>query len=262
MELGAKKNTRGWRRGVACLLCLLGVAAMRCPAGGRGEAAPPDLAVLREWRAGERVSLAAVAQFGLDSCFVAERLSDQVFARMRGKSYKADCTVPRGRLRYVKVLHHDGKGNIRLGELVCHETLARDLVDIFRKLYEARYPIERMLLVDRYDADDDSSMRHNNTSCFNFRRVSGSVRLSSHSLGCAVDINPLYNPCVRRRTRGGTLVQPAEGKPYADRTAEFPYKIQRDDLCHRLFLSHGFTWGGGWTHVKDYQHFEKMPPRR
>lgn len=261
MKLRIGKKTRGGGRRLACLLGLLGVAASLCTAGGGASVAPPDVSALRQWRAGERVSLAAVARYGLDSCFVAERLSDQVFARMRGKSYKAECTVPRGKLRYLKVLHYNAEGEIRLGELVCHASIAPDLVSIFRSLYEARYPIERMLLVDCYDADDDSSMRDNNTSCFNFRRVSGSDRLSIHSLGCAVDINPRYNPCVRRRTRGGTLVQPAEGKPYADRTAEFPYKICRGDLCHRLFLAHGFTWGGGWTHVKDYQHFEKMPPR-
>ena len=72
----------------------------------------------------------------------------------------------------------------------------------------------------------------------------------------AVDINPLYNPYVK--TNGGrTVVAPAEAAPYAERKRDFPYKIAEDDPCCREFLRHGFTWGGHWKSLKDYQHFEK-----
>ena len=33
--------------------------------------------------------------------------------------------------------------------------------------------------------------------------------------------------------------------------------IDRNDLCYRLFVKHGFTWGGSWRSLKDYQHFER-----
>ena len=42
-----------------------------------------------------------------------------------------------------------------------------------------------------------------------------------------------------------------------DREQDFPYKIDENDLCCRLFKEHGFSWGGDWNSVKDYQHFEK-----
>ena len=143
-----------------------------------------------------------------------------------------------------------------LGELVCNEAICGDLLDIFRVLYDASYPIERMVLIDEYDAQDGPSMRANNSSAFNFRFVAGTGVLSSHSRGMAVDINPLYNPYVK--TNGGrTVVDPAEAAPYADRTRDFPYKIAEDDPCCREFLRHGFTWGGHWKSLKDYQHFEK-----
>lgn len=113
-----------------------------------------------------------------------------------------------------------------------------------------------MVLIDEYDAQDGPSMRANNSSAFNFRFVAGTGVLSSHSRGMAVDINPLYNPYVK--TNGGrTVVDPAEAAPYADRTRDFPYKIAEDDPCCREFLRHGFTWGGHWKSLKDYQHFEK-----
>ena len=43
---------------------------------------------------------------------------------------------------------------------------------------------------------------------------------------------------------------------YADRSKQYRYKIVKGDLLHRLFLKHGFTWGGAWRTMKDYQHFE------
>ena len=43
---------------------------------------------------------------------------------------------------------------------------------------------------------------------------------------------------------------------YLDRDADFPYKIDHEDLCFKLFTEHGFEWGGDWEDRKDYQHFE------
>lgn len=188
--------------------------------------------------------------------FFQEEISDAVFARIDGKSFKKDCTTPREDLRYLRILHYNKEGERLEGELICHKDIADDLLAIFRDLYKARYPIERMVLVDEYDADDETSMRANNSSAFNFRYISGTRRLSRHSRGMAIDINPLYNPYVRQRN-GRTVVEPSTARPYVDRTKDFPYKIVRGDLCHRLFTKHGFAWGGDWKNSKDYQHFEK-----
>jgi hypothetical protein len=190
------------------------------------------------------------------SAFQSVDISDEVFARIEGKSFKKECTTPRKDLRYLRVLHYNKVGEELEGELICHKDIAEDLLDIFRKLHEARYPIERMVLVDEYGADDEASMRANNSSAFNFRFISGTRSLSRHSRGMAIDINPLYNPYVRHRG-GRTLVSPENAKAYTDRSEAFPYKIERDDLCVRLFKEHGFTWGGDWKNSKDYQHFEK-----
>lgn len=212
---------------------------------------------LAHWKAGERVKAADVKKFGIDRCFVADTISDAVFSRMWKKSYKANCTVPRSDLRYVKVLHYTLDGKIQIGELVCDKDIAKDLIEIFRALYDAKYPIERMVLVDEYNAEDEPSMTANNTSCFNFRFVSGTKKLSNHSRGRAIDINTRYNPYVKKRSDGTVHVEPAVGRPYIDRSKTFNYKIEHNDLCYKLFRQHGFEWGGDWKSVKDYQHFEK-----
>ena len=100
------------------------------------------------------------------------------------------------------------------------------------------------------------SMSDNNSSCFCFRNVDGTKSLSKHARGLAVDINTRYNPYVRRRN-GRLHVSPDNGRPYADRSKTFIYKIEKDDLLYRLFTEHGFRWGGNWNTMKDYQHFEK-----
>lgn len=187
-----------------------------------------------------------------DSLFVIREIDDAVFERIKGRSLKENCTVPLEDLRYLTIAHYDGDGNVCRGEIICNVKIADDLIDIFRNLYNAGYPIESVRLIDEFDADDVKSMQANNTSCFNFRKVAGSKKLSKHALGMAIDINPLYNPYVK-----GTVVSPPEGKPYADRKGDFPYKIDKEDLCYKEFIAHGFTWGGSWNSLKDYQHFEK-----
>jgi hypothetical protein len=175
---------------------------------------------------------------------------------MQGRSYQPNPHIQRSDLRYLRVLHYDYDGRTHQGELICNKRIATKVLSIFLELYEARYPIQRISLPDNFDADDERQMRANNTSAFCYRPVSGSDKLSYHARGLAIDINPLYNPCVRRLKNGETQVQPSTAHPYVDRTKTFQYKITAGDLCHRIFLRYGFTWGGSWRSLKDYQHFE------
>ncbi len=217
---------------------------------------PSETTILQDWQAGKRVSEDAVKAYGIDRCFTILKIDDATFKRINGKSYKKGCRVPRSELRYLRVLHRTLDGATQLGEIVCNRAIANDLITIFRQLYQARYPIERMVLIDEYEAEDEPSMTANNTTCFNYRTVAGSSKLSAHSLGMAIDINPLYNPYIKVRN-GHTVVQPKAGRPYTNRAQHFNYKITTTDLCYKLFRQHGFSWGGSWRSLKDYQHFEK-----
>lgn len=190
-----------------------------------------------------------------DDFYISE-IPDDIFAKMQGKSYKEDCTVPREDLRYVHVRHMGFDGEVKDGELVVNKAIADDVLAIFEELYKADYPIEKVRLVDEYDADDEASMSDNNSSAFNFRFISHTTRISRHGLGMAVDINTRYNPYVKT-VDGKLSIEPANGADYVDRSKDFPHKIDHEDLCYKLFKEHGFIWGGDWTHSKDYQHFER-----
>ena len=188
--------------------------------------------------------------------FYISEIPDDIFEKMQGKSYKADCTLPRENLRYIHVLHVGFDNQVHEGELVVNKDIADDVLEIFKELYESGYQIEKVRLVDEYDADDEASMSDNNSSAFNFRFISHTTKISKHGMGMAVDINTLYNPYVKT-VDGELSIEPANAADYVDRSKDFSHKIDHDDLCYKLFTEHGFEWGGDWTHSKDYQHFEK-----
>ena len=195
--------------------------------------------------------------------FYYEPLDDSIKQRITGISYpETGCTVPYEDLSYVGLLYIDFNGEEQTGELICNKAIAQDMVEIFYELYRNDYRIERIRLVDEYDGDDTLSMLDNNTSCFNYRVVDGTTTLSKHALGCAIDINPFYNPYViyNKNGSGETYISPKGSEIYADRSQNFPYKIDENDLCYKLFIKHGFTWGGNWNSTKDYQHFQIILP--
>jgi len=215
-----------------------------------GDYVPEDLCP------GDVVPEAVVEKVGVDGFFRVMEIPDDVFSLMQGKSFKPDCTVPRDSLRYLVCLHKNVNGVTRVGEMVLHRTIADDVLEIFRELYRQGYPIEKMRLIDYWDADDERSMRDNNSSSFNFRFITHTTKVSKHGLGMAVDINPLYNPYYKVLSDGTEIIEPATAAPYIDRSKEFAYKIVEGDPCWTLFTSHGFEWGGSWTKSKDWQHFE------
>jgi poly-gamma-glutamate synthesis protein (capsule biosynthesis protein) len=133
-----------------------------------------------------------------------------------------------------------------------HKDVADDVLQAFRVLYDGRFPIHRMDLIDEFGADDEASMQADNTSAFNCRRVSGSDTWSQHSYGTAIDINPLENPEVNNGQ-----VDPTTAQKYTDRTLSEPGMIVSNDSVVRAFSNIGWTWGGTWSTPKDYMHFSQ-----
>ena len=178
-------------------------------------------------------------------------------AVMIGVSWKPGCPVPIDDLRIIEMNYwgfdgvaHDG------GRLMVHEDVAAEVVQAFGTLYDARFPIRRMELIEEYGASDDASMAADNTSAFNCRPITGTTdRFSIHSYGKAIDVNPVENPYVR-----GTTVLPPAGAAYLDRDDVRPGMITKNDLVEKAFRTAKFFWGGDFNSLKDYQHFEAKKP--
>ncbi|HWH00552.1 MAG TPA: M15 family metallopeptidase [Pilimelia sp.] len=173
-----------------------------------------------------------------------------VTAARLGSSHRAGCPTPVSDLRLVQVTHWGFDGVPRSGELVVHRTHAAGVVQVFRRLYDARFPVQRMVTVEQYGADDARSMAANNTSAYNCRRTTGGSTWSEHAYGTALDINPVQNPYVR-----GSSVEPPAGRAYLDRRDVRTGMIVANDVVVRAFAGIGWEWGGDFRTLKDYQHF-------
>jgi len=177
---------------------------------------------------------------------------DAEMGRHMSASWRPGCPVGLSSLRLLKLSFWGFDGRSHVGELVVHADVSRDVVAVFRRLYDARFPIERMELVDAYGGDDDRSMAANNTSAFNCRHKTNSTSWSEHSYGRAIDINPIQNPYV-----AGREVSPPAGARYADRSLDAEGMITTGDPVVEAFDAIGWGWGGAWRTVKDYQHFSR-----
>lgn len=179
-------------------------------------------------------------------------LSEEVTARITGISYKENDEIKLENLVYVQISYWGFDDKEHIGEIIVNEKVADEIVEIFKELYEAKYPIERIRIIDEYDANDELSMLDNNTSAFCYREIAGSNgKLSKHSYGIAIDINPVQNPYVKN-----DVILPETGKEYLDRDNVRKGMIVEGDACHEAFKKRGWTWGGDWNSLKDYQHFE------
>jgi hypothetical protein len=179
-----------------------------------------------------------------------ERIDTAQAKRMRGVSWRPGCPVALRDLRLLRLTYWGFDGRARTGRLVVHRDVARELVQVFRDLYGARFPIRRMVPVDAYGASDFRSIEADNTSAFNCRYVEGTTRWSNHAYGTAIDVNPIENPYV-----SGGRTSHAASRPYLDRARRRPGMAFEGGALVRAFDRIGWGWGGRWTSVKDYQHF-------
>lgn len=139
-------------------------------------------------------------------------------------------------------------GQTHTGQLVVHRILSTEVAEIFRQILLARFPIEQMVPIAAFGWSDDDSMEANNCSAFNYRAKVGKTALSAHAMGRAIDINPRQNPY-----QSGELILPEHAiyDPNARGT------LTPDSVPVRVFEGLGWTWGGRWTSIRDYHHFEK-----
>jgi hypothetical protein len=186
-------------------------------------------------------------------------VSERQWQRMsRAGMVRPECPIAsRKELRVVAVNHIDFEGNVRRGRLVVNADVADSVAGIFTELYERRFPIRRMVPVERYDGDTNRSLRADNTSAFNCRRadqINAPFADSPHANGRAVDINPRENPW--KDLRCNCWVPSARFKE----RKEGPGVILRGGLVWRVFRQEGWIWQN--IPVADYMHFDTGYPSR
>ena len=152
-------------------------------------------------------------------------------------------------LRLIDVLYRGFDGRRHKGQLVVHRDLAADLLELFDLMERQSFPVARVVPIVSFGWSDEASMAADNSSAFNHRLVAGANRISMHALGRAVDINPRENPAIY--SDGRVVPAGAFRKPYQ------PGTFSKNHPVVDAFLEMGWRWGGDFTHIRDYHHFEK-----
>jgi D-alanyl-D-alanine carboxypeptidase len=167
-------------------------------------------------------------------------------------SYRSGCPVTPPQLRRVQLRTWGFDGRPHTGALVVNRTVVTDIVTVFRRLYEARFPIRRMRPIDAYRGSDSASTADDNTAAFNCRYAvsPGPKHWSAHAYGLAIDVDPVENPYVL-----GGVALPRAGAAFADRSRVRPGMALPGGILVESFRSVGWKWGGRWTGSPDYQHF-------
>jgi len=179
------------------------------------------------------------------------RIGPELRQRMTGVSWHPGCPVGLNQLRLLKLSVWGFDERVHRGRLVVNEDAARPMLTVMHRLFQLRFPIRRMRLVDAYGADDHRSMEADNTSAFNCRFVAGTDRWSEHAYGRAIDVNPIENPYAD----GDGYVSPPQGAAFADRSRRAKGLIHRGGPVVAAFAAVGWEWGGNWAWPKDFQHF-------
>jgi hypothetical protein len=132
-----------------------------------------------------------------------------------GKGYIVPITLP-------YPMYYDGK---KVNKIRCHKLVADKLLAIFNDILEF------------YGQDAISDLKIDDYGgCFNYRLMRGGTKLSVHSWGCAIDLNPGRN--LLKETSKTARFARMEYKPMID-----------------IFYKHGFESMGREKNY-DWMHFQ------
>jgi hypothetical protein len=167
-------------------------------------------------------------------------------------TWRAGCPVGPASLRKVEMDYRTYDGRTKRGVLIVRASHASAVAAIFRDAYRHGFRINRMDNPNLWYGNDEKMMAADNTSAFNCRRVTGNPsRLSPHSYGKAIDVNPRRNPY---KAANGVWYPP-NGYRWINRSLRDPGMLFRWSAMTKNIINRGGTWGGFWRYP-DYQHFE------
>jgi len=187
-----------------------------------------------------------------------KEIDENYAKKMKGVSFYESCPVPLSDLRIVNIKHLGFDDNIYFGDLIVHKDVAFEVSLIFKELFEIKYPIKKIMPIEKYNGDDFESIEADNTSAFNCRKAEGSNKYSKHSYGKALDINPIENPYVYKNgttSHKGSIKYLTREKN--NKSNENKAVLTSSSKAVLIFKKYGWKWGGDWKNTKDYQHFQK-----
>lgn len=188
--------------------------------------------------------------------FSIKEINNERIQRLKEKNiWREECPVHHSRLRIVEVKFVNFEEHESKGEMIVLDEVAEAVQSIFIELFELGFQIGKMIPLEEFGGDDVKSMGANNSSGFNGRKVARTDRWSSHSYGCAIDINPIQNPYLLLDNNLKLVeVIPPAGNKFLDRSN---LRMGMVEEIVPVFAKYGFTdWGGNWEAKPDFHHFQ------
>jgi hypothetical protein len=154
-------------------------------------------------------------------------------------------------LQLIDLMYISTDGLPHQGQMMVNKDIVEDVVEIFRLMWKINFPIHKLVPMSVYNWNDDASMQDNNSSAFCYRKIANTDRISIHSYGRAIDINPFFNP-----------VQYVDGTLLPDKAIynpEIPGTLFDNSPVVQEFIKRGFVWGGrSREKYFDTHHFDKI----
>lgn len=115
--------------------------------------------------------------------FKSQTIPNSIYERIIGNSIPIEYKnrVDLTSLAYLQISYWGFDNLPHTGEMIVNSKLQNDVIEIFKELYDIHYPIEKIKLIDEYNANDEASMSDNNSSAFCYRVIAGTNSLSNHS---------------------------------------------------------------------------------
>jgi D-alanyl-D-alanine carboxypeptidase len=255
--MGTLKTPRWHRLGALAAVTLLALLSACTRAGGGGAAAaPPAVAASASTTPASTAPPSTSSRLPARFHATVTPLPARLAAEMRGTTWQPGCPVPLRRLRLLTLRYWGFDGQVHDGPMVVNQAVAGQVVSVFGRLFQARFPIEQLHLAVQYvPGQDDPYDTRNYTDGFNCRPVVTAhgplTSWSQHAYGLAIDINPVQNPYVA----ADGYVRNVHARRYRDRSLRRPGMIHPGDVVVRAFAAIGWGWGGSWSGSKDYMHF-------
>ena len=153
-------------------------------------------------------------------------------------------------LTLLDVTYYSTDDKLHRGQIIVHKSVEDDVEYFFQMAMEEKFPIKQVMPIVKYGWSDDKSMAANNSSAFNYRFIAGTERLSNHSFGKAIDINPYFNPVIYKNPK---RISPKGAKYTPGNNGVFT----KNGRIVKEMKARGWRWGGDWNSLKDYHHFDK-----
>ncbi len=187
---------------------------------------------------------------------------DDIYKRIINKSYRENPNISLDDLVYIKLNYYNFDNEIVEGEIIVNKLIKDETVNIFKELFENKYQIFSVKLIEYFwlgdgVSSDENSIKHNNSSSFCYREIPRKKKLSYHARGLAIDINPRQNPYIMFVDDKPDYSIFDEEEEFFAKNRQGDHVITHDDICYKIFTKYGFEWGGDWDKPIDYQHFQK-----